>query len=164
MINRSLNEDEIYNITEAFRMAILDAKYDRRFQYRDRMSNFPGGCCDDASDLLAYYLLEKYNIHTEQGNGVYRDDNPEHTTNHAWLIVNGESYIDITATQFMFCGAFKKDIYVGKSFYFYEELEDVKIYRIAILHGINVYGKIIKLLWSICRMICNNLGLIFRFE
>ena len=46
-----------------------------------------------------------------------------------WLIVNGESYIDITATQFMFCGAFKKDIYVGKSFYFYEELEDVKIYR-----------------------------------
>ena len=113
MINRSLNEDEIYNITEAFRMAILDAKYDRRFQYRDRMSNFPGGCCDDASDLLAYYLLEKYNIHTEQGNGVYRDDNPEH----------------ITATQFMFCGAFKKDIYVGKSFYFYEELEDVKIYR-----------------------------------
>ena len=54
MINRSLNEDEIYNITEAFRMAILDAKYDRRFQYRDRMSNFPGGCCDDASDLLAY--------------------------------------------------------------------------------------------------------------
>lgn len=53
VINRSLNEDEIYNITEAFRMAILDAKYDRRFQYRDRMSNFPGGCCDDASDLLA---------------------------------------------------------------------------------------------------------------
>lgn len=110
MIKRTLNEDEIYNITEAFRLAILDAKYDRRFQYRDRMSNFPRGCCDDASDLLAYYLLEKYNIHTEQGNGVYRDDNPEHTTNHAWLIVNGESYIDITATQFMFCGAFKKDI------------------------------------------------------
>ena len=66
VINRSLNEDEIYNITEAFRMAILDAKYDRRFQYRDRMSNFPGGCCDDASDLLAYYLLEKYNIHTNK--------------------------------------------------------------------------------------------------
>ena len=54
MINRSLNEDEIYNITEAFRMAILDAKYDRRFQYRDRMSNFPGGCCDDASEHIIY--------------------------------------------------------------------------------------------------------------
>ena len=77
------------------------------FNIENRMSNFPRGCCDDASDLLAYYLLEKYNIHTEQGNGVYCDDNPEHTTNHAWLIVNGESYIDITATQFMFCGAFK---------------------------------------------------------
>jgi len=126
---RNLNVDEIYNIAEAFYMAIYEAKNEGRFQHRDRMSNFPGGCCDDASDLLAYYLLEKYNIHTEQGNGVYRDDNPEHTTNHAWLILNGESYIDITATQFMFCGAFTKDVYVGKLFYFYEELEDVKIYR-----------------------------------
>lgn len=127
VIKRTLNEDELYDIAEAFRLAILDAKYDGRFHYRDRMSNFPGGCCDDASDLFAYYLLEKYNIHTEQGNGIYSDDDPEHTTNHAWLIVNAESYIDITATQFMFCGAFTKDVYVGKSFYFYEELDDVKI-------------------------------------
>ena len=28
----------------------------------------------------------------------------------------------------MFCGAFTKDVYVGKSFYFYEELDDVKVY------------------------------------
>ena len=83
-----LSENEIYYIADTFRLAILDAKYDRRFQYRDRMCNFPGGCCDDASDLLAYYLFEKYNIHTEQGNGVYRDDTPEHTTNHVWWVVN----------------------------------------------------------------------------
>lgn len=43
--------------------------------------------------------------------------------------MNRELFIDITATQFMFCGAFIKDIYVEKSFYFYEELKDVKIYR-----------------------------------
>lgn len=128
MKRRTSNEDELYNIAEAFRLAILDAKYDRKFQYRDRISNFPGGCCDDASDLLAYYLFEKYNIYTEQVNGVYRDDTPEHTTNHTWLVVNGEIFIDITATQFMFCGAFTKDVYVGKSFYFYEELDDVKVY------------------------------------
>ena len=128
MKRTTLNEDELYNIADAFRLAILDAKYDRRFQSRDRMCNFPGGCCDDASDLLAYYLFEKYNIYTEQGNGVYRDDTPEHTTNHAWLVVSGEIFIDITATQFMFCGAFTRDVYVGKSFYFYEELDDVKAY------------------------------------
>ena len=124
-----LDKKEIYKITNNFRLAILDAKEDRRFYFRDRMSNFPSGCCDDASDLLAYFLLEKYCIFTKQGNGVYRDGIPEHTTNHAWLIDEKGTYIDITATQFMFCGAFKKDIYVGKSFYFYEELEDVKIYR-----------------------------------
>ena len=129
MKRKILSEDELYNITEAFRSAILEAKYDRRFHYRDRMSRFPGGCCDDASDLLAYYLFEKYNIYTEQGNGVYRDATPEHTTNHTWLVVNGEIFIDITATQFMFGGAFTKDVYVGKSFYFYEELDGVKAYR-----------------------------------
>lgn len=129
MIKRTLNEDELYDIAEAFRLAILDAKYDGRFHYRDRMSNFPGGCCDDASDLFAYYLLEKYNIHTEQGNEIYRDDDPNNDTNHAWLMLNRDIFIDITATQFMFCGAFNKDVYVGKSFYFYEELERVKIYE-----------------------------------
>ncbi len=86
------------------------------------MSNFLGRCRDDASDLFPYYLLEKYNIYTEQGNGVYRDDNSAHTTNYTWLIVNREIFIDITATQFMFCGAFTTDVYVGKSFYFYEDL------------------------------------------
>ena len=106
MIKRTLNEDELCDIAEAFRLAILDAKYDGRFHYRDRMSNFPGGCCDDASDLFAYYLLEKYNIHTEQGNGIYRDDDPNNDTNHAWLMLNRDIFIDITATQFMFCGAF----------------------------------------------------------
>lgn len=122
-----INEDEIYNIAEQFRLAILNAKFDRRFHHRDRMSNFPSGCCDDASDLFAYYLMENYNLYTEQGNGTYRDENPYNTTNHAWLVLNRKIIIDITATQFMFCGAFSKDIYVGKSFSFYNNLEKVKI-------------------------------------
>lgn len=53
VIKRILSEDEIYNITEAFRLV-------------------SGGCVDDANGLLAYYLLEKYNIHTKQGNGVLK--------------------------------------------------------------------------------------------
>ena len=122
-----LDKKEIYKITNNFRLAILDAKENRRFYFRDRMSNFPSGCCDDASDLLAYFLLEKYCIFTKQGNGVYRDGIPEHTTNHAWLIDEKGTYIDITATQFMFCGAFLSDIYVGKAFEFYNKLEDINI-------------------------------------
>ena len=127
MIKKKMNVEEIYNVTEKFRLAILDAKFDRRFHYRDRMSNFPSGCCDDASDLLAYYLMEKYNLYTEQGTGTYRDNNPYNKTNHAWLVLNGKIIIDITATQFMFCGAFSKDIYVGKNFSFYQNLDGVKI-------------------------------------
>ena len=127
MIKKKMNVEEIYNVTEKFRLAILDAKFDRRFHYRDRMSNFPSGCCDDASDLLAYYLMEKYNLYTEQGTGTYRDNNPYNKTNHAWLVLNRKIIIDITATQFMFCGAFSKDIYVGKNFSFYQNLDGVKI-------------------------------------
>ena len=129
MKKRAMKEDEIYNIAEAFCQAIYDAKHDGRFQYKDRMRNFPGGCCDDASDLFGYYLLEKYDIQTEQGNGFYSDDDPRNDTNHAWLILNRDLFIDITATQFKFCGAFNKDIYVGRSFYFYEELERVQIFE-----------------------------------
>lgn len=124
-----MNVEEIYNITEKFRLAILDAKFDRRFHYRDRMSNFPSGCCDDASDLLAYYLMEKFNLYTEQGNGTYHDKNPYNNTNHAWLVLNRKIIIDITAAQFGFCGVFSKDIYVGKSFSFYQNLDGVKFVK-----------------------------------
>jgi len=91
------------------------------------MSNFPKGCCDDASDLFAYYLMEKYNLYTEQGNGIYRDKNPYNKTNHAWLVLDRKLIIDISATQFMFCGVFSKDIYVGKNCFFYENLDRVTI-------------------------------------
>ena len=71
--------------------------------------------------------MEKYNLYTEQGTGTYRDNNPYNKTNHAWLVLNRKIIIDITATQFMFCGAFSKDIYVGKNFSFYQNLDGVKI-------------------------------------
>lgn len=124
-----INEGELYNIAEKFRLAILDAKLDGKFYYKDRMSNFPRGCCDDASDLFAYYLMDEYNLYTEQGNGTYRDKNPYNTTNHAWLVLNSKIIIDITVAQFRFCGAFSKDIYVGKNISFYQNLDSVKIVK-----------------------------------
>lgn len=41
----------IYNAVSAFHSAIMEAKYNNEFDWRDRMSNFPGGCCDDASGI-----------------------------------------------------------------------------------------------------------------
>lgn len=68
---------DIYNIATSFRSAIMEAKYDQKFSYKDRMSNFPGGCCDDSCDLLAYYLYTVYKIRTKQCVGRYRDNNPD---------------------------------------------------------------------------------------
>lgn len=119
-----MSTKEIYNIAKDFRLAISIAKGNREFHYRDRMSNFPRGCCDDACDLLAYYLNDRYGICTRQGNGVYRDGNEWNTTNHAWLIMEEGIFIDITGSQFENCA----EIYVGEENPFYKNLEDVKIF------------------------------------
>lgn len=127
MINRYFSETDIYNIVTSFRSAIIAARQNREFSSRDRMSNFPRGCCDDACDLLSYYLYDKYKIYTDQGNGVYRDNDPCNTTNHAWLVMNRDTIIDITGNQFEFCAGFAEEVYVGKENSFYAKLEDKQI-------------------------------------
>lgn len=129
MSKRNLSENSIYNIAKSFRSAIVVAKQNREFSFRDRMSNFPGGCCDDSCDLLAYYLYATYGLHTKQGNGVYRDNNPYNTTNHAWLILENGIMIDITADQFDFFAEYAEGVYVGRENYFYRNLEDRRCYE-----------------------------------
>lgn len=99
MLNEQLDKNEIYNIAISFRTAIIKAKQNEEFTNKDRMFNFPSGCCDDSCDLLAYYLHDKYQIHVKQVNGVYRDNDFYNTTNHSWLTAN-DIIIDITADQF----------------------------------------------------------------
>ena len=89
------------------------------------MSNFPSGCCDDACDLLAYYLQKKFHIPSKQKIGVYRDDNPESITNHVWLMVN-DIMIDITADQFQSLIDYTDGIYVGVESEFYRRLENIE--------------------------------------
>lgn len=88
MLKRNLSKKDINNIAKSFRSAIYMAKQNGRFSRGDRMNNFPSGCCDDSCDLLAYYLCEKYSINTQQVNGIYRDDNHESITNHAYIFNN----------------------------------------------------------------------------
>jgi len=111
---------DYYKVAKCFRSAIIDAKYDGKFNIKDRMHMFPRGCCDDACDLLGYYMKYELKINTLQGRGVYFDDNPYKTTSHAWLVVDDGTIIDITIDQFRD----DMDIYVGEEDRFYERLEN----------------------------------------
>lgn len=129
MSKSNLSENDVYHIAASFRSAIIAAKRNREFKVKDRMSCFPFGCCDDSCDLLAYYLYDRYKIYTIQGNGVYRDNNPYNTTNHAWLVMDGDTIIDITIDQFGLRSIFDEDVYVGKEISFYKMLENRERYE-----------------------------------
>jgi len=128
MLEKKIFENDIYIIAESFRSAIIVTKQNGEFSGRDRISNFPNGCCDDVCDLLAHFLYDRFKIYTMQRNGVYRDGNPNNTTNHAWLVMN-DTIIDITGDQFMFCSKVVEEVYVGKENSFYEMLEDKYVHE-----------------------------------
>ena len=113
-----MGENELYQIAFHFREAIVAAKTNGEFNFRDRMHRFPGGCCDDTCDLLGFYLWGKYRIHTSQRNGYYEAE----MTNHAWLITDARIIIDITGDQFY--GAWKS-VYVGQEVGTYKKLSRI---------------------------------------
>lgn len=122
-----MNTSELYKVATKFRNAIIDAKRHNEFKFSDRMSNFPGGCCDDTCDLFAYYLIRKYNIETVQGNGAYYDDfDSRNNTNHSWLMFNN-FILDLTADQFCDLIEHENGVYVGIEAPFYRKLERKKI-------------------------------------
>ena len=66
---------------------------------RTTLPQFPRGCCEIASDLLAEYLLEN-GIVTHCIHGEYYFDYCENKYPHTWLETNDGYIIDITADQF----------------------------------------------------------------
>lgn len=118
--------DFLLSLVRRFRNAIVLACSCGEFSTRDRMIRFPNGCCDDASDLLAYYLYNVHSIRTEQFNGVYYDNKePENITNHSWL--KYEDYIiDITYSQFSFVTNSKEEIYFGETNEFFNSLDRIQ--------------------------------------
>lgn len=120
---------DLYCIATTYRTAIMEAKRNREFDRRDRMSNFPGGCCDDSCDLLAHYIYDEYGIDTMQRNGIYHDRIPNNITNHAWLVTYDNTIIDITADQFEFFSGYAEGVYVGKENSFYKHLERQQFYE-----------------------------------
>ncbi len=123
-----MEREDLFDLAADFRKAIQTVKRNREFyNMRDRMNNFPSGCCDDSADLLGYHLLNKYRIPSKQGNGVYRDDDPYNTTNHAWIVFSDGTIIDITADQFPHFSKCPNGIYIGKPNDFYDNLDDLRI-------------------------------------
>ena len=72
---------------------------------------------------MAYYLYDRFQINTNQINGVYRDSIPEEITNHAWMLLD-DIIIDITADRFSSLIENDNGVYVGVESEFYQLLED----------------------------------------
>lgn len=113
----------LLHICREFRAAIEDICDEGGFSIKDRMHRFPRGCCDDTCDLLAFYLNEEYGIHTSQLIKIYEPDEPELRCNHAVLLLEDKTIIDLTGDQFP--GGSK--VFYGQENEFYQSMEFERI-------------------------------------
>lgn len=97
---------------KAIELALDEGEFDDDSIYR----RFPSGCCGDASDLLAQYLLDN-GIKTDYVCGIYWGSSDGNVQTHAWLIVDKHIIVDITGDQFSGNPTFlsyDKSVYVGE--------------------------------------------------
>jgi hypothetical protein len=141
--------NELYSIVNKFYNSIIEVKFSGLFERKDRMSNFPIGCCDDACDLLWYYLKNNYNFRIERYNGFYDDGVPENKFNHEWLVVDG-FVIDITFKQLNWIIRSCDDIYIGDGAIYNDIFDNIvlkKYYNIRDDERLwNDYNKILVVL------------------
>lgn len=124
---------EITRFANSFRDALDLARDSGEFDKDISFYNFPRGCCGDASDLLAQFLLE-HGVRTLYVCGSYYDDSPENSQSHAWLLTDNQIIIDITGNQFRDNPVFlnyDKPVYVGTEDDFHRlfEVEDRDIHE-----------------------------------
>lgn len=133
MIKKSLLNKLVFE----FRKAIEKAKEKGKF-FDEPFRRFPNGCCGDACDLLAQYLLEN-GINSKYVCGTYYEDQQSH----AWLEI-GDIIADITADQFKGDKNYPQEYitpcYVGKKNRFYELFEEAPNSRCR-FYGIKEYGN-----------------------
>ena len=129
--------DHIKNLVCNFRQAVEVALMHKELLKIKPFNNFPKGCCDDTSDLLAEYLFEK-GITTENVCGTYRKGGFDNKFSHAWLETKEGIIIDITLDQFnTFKNTYPK-VYVGRYDYFYNNLD---IDRRTVMNESYFYNK-----------------------
>lgn len=106
--------NDIKQLANDFRNAIEVTRNLGGFDSDLIFKRFPRGCCGDASDLLAQFLLEN-DIRTYYICGTYRANAVENLQSHAWLLKDN-IIIDITGDQFKYNKCFfnyGKSVYVG---------------------------------------------------
>ena len=115
-----MNSDTIKTLAAQFRQGIEHAIRCGAITPRNTrttLPQFPRGCCEIASDLLAEYLLEK-GIITHCVHGEYDFDYSENRYPHTWLETKDGYIIDITADQFQYHPGFQSvrlsSCYVGQ--------------------------------------------------
>ena len=146
---------KIVQLATEFRKAIDSAFEAGEFDCDIIFRSFPQGCCGDASDLLAQYLLEN-GIKTTYICGTYWGEAAENRQSHAWLITGRYIIIDITGDQFKRSHVFlnyDKSVYVGKEDKFHRlfEVEDRNVYE---CHGIDALGSACRSrLWDLYKKI-----------
>lgn len=142
---------DIKRLVNQFRDAIDIARDAGEFDKDISFYKFPCGCCGDASDLLAQFLL-KNGIRTYYVCGTYRDGSFENFQSHAWLLTGNQTIIDITGDQFRDNPEFlnyDKSVYVGVEDDFHKlfEFEDRDVHE---NNGLNALG-------SMCQQRLNGL-------
>lgn len=148
---------EIERLVNQFRDAIDMARDSGDFDKDISFYKFPRGCCGDASDLLAQFLLEN-GIRTYYVCGMYSFGPRENAQSHAWLLTDNHTIIDITGDQFKCNPVFlnyNNPVYVGAEDDFHRlfEVEDRDVHENKGLKNLGsmcqprlfeLYRKIIK--------------------
>lgn len=105
----------IKRLVTQFRNTIETARDAGEFDDDFLFIRFPHGCCGDACELLAQFLLD-HGISSYYICGTYYVDEFENIQTHAWLLVDNKTIIDITGDQFKnnrYLLNYNKSIHVG---------------------------------------------------
>lgn len=117
---------EIKELATEFRIAIENAKNDRRFTADQCFRNFPSGCCGITAELLAKFLMDNgIKRKLTYIGGTFREPSLE-LPSHAWLKIGNNIIVDITGDQFKYYPIpfnFSEPVYVGLYIDFYNLFE-----------------------------------------
>ena len=92
--SKTMTDNEIFQLAEKFRNAILRANANRE-SFRDGFIElFPRGNCGIVCDLLGRYLLEYANVRSWYTSGETESEC------HVWLTLENGSIVDITGDQY----------------------------------------------------------------
>ena len=147
--------EKIIRYAVLFRHAIEKALEAGAFNNDKQFSGFPSGCCGEASDLLAQYLLNKW-FEIRYVCGTYRGNTVDDRQSHAWLIVDDNTIVDITGDQFKWNSDFynyDKSVYVGEvdDFHRLFEVEDRDVREHYGIDGLGCFDT--TRLWDLYRKI-----------